>query len=213
MKVIENIHIKFDREKLLKQLYLEPGTSEAIEFTVLLSRASAVANPKAIYKEATIATLGDCQVMVNDVVFTSEELCANVQDTERAFLFITTSGMELEKLEIDEDNFLYEYWLDVIKAEAQRRMTGYLRNYLQRTYAIKELSSMCPGTGDPAQWDIVEQKLLFSQLPEAGEIGVTLSDKYLMTPSKSLSGLFFPGEWHYKDCHNCPRRHCPEREM
>jgi hypothetical protein len=213
MEILQNISLEFNKDKLLKKLFLEVGTAEADEFLTILNSASPIANPKAIYKQVDIESVKDDEIRISGVTFTSNELACNLREISKVYIFITTCGLELESIEINPDDFLTHYWLDVIKAESQKQMTEHLRLYLQEKLDIEQMSSMCPGTGAPELWSITDQKSLFSLLPEAEEaIGVTLSDECIMNPIKSLSGLFFKGEWHYKDCHNSPRTHCPEHE-
>ena len=47
---------------------------------------------------------------------------------------------------------------------------------------------------------------------KAGEIGVRLTNSFLMIPNKSVSGMYFPTEWDYDNCRLCPRDACPSRQ-
>jgi len=41
---------------------------------------------------------------------------------------------------------------------------------------------------------------------------VRLNESLLMTPSKSLSGIYFPTEIPFYSCQLCPRKKCPSRK-
>ena len=43
------------------------------------------------------------------------------------------------------------------------------------------------------------------------DIGVELTDTFLMLPVKSGSGLLFETEQSYENCSMCPRTDCPNR--
>ena len=61
----------------------------------------------------------------------------------------------------------------------------------------------------------LRQKELFEILggPEfvRDAIGVTYSDSWLMTPTKSMSGILFESETVYENCQHCPLERCPNR--
>jgi hypothetical protein len=40
---------------------------------------------------------------------------------------------------------------------------------------------------------------------------VTLTDSFLMVPTKSVSGIVFPTEVSFESCRLCPRSDCPGR--
>ena len=68
---------------------------------------------------------------------------------------------------------------------------------------------MAPGSGTTDVWPITQQKELFSIFGNVEDlIGVRLTDKYLMIPIKSVSGILFQTETTFETCQLCPREAC-----
>ncbi|MBL7126991.1 MAG: hypothetical protein ISS58_07330 [Dehalococcoidales bacterium] len=68
---------------------------------------------------------------------------------------------------------------------------------------------MAPGSGAADVWPITQQKELFSIFGNVEDlIGVRLTDKYLMIPIKSVSGIFFQTKTTFITCQLCPREAC-----
>ena len=71
-------------------------------------------------------------------------------------------------------------------------------------------ATMAPGS--LSNWPLPQQRPLFDVLGDVqGIIGVELSDSFLMTPNKSVSGVRFPTEEGFASCQLCPREGCPNR--
>ncbi len=71
---------------------------------------------------------------------------------------------------------------------------------------------MAPGSGAANVWPITQQKELFSIFGNVEDlIGVKLTDRCLMVPLKSVSGLFFPTVNQFESCQLCPREVCSAR--
>ena len=72
------------------------------------------------------------------------------------------------------------------------------------------LSSMNPGS--LTDWPLENQAALFSILGNATEtIGVRLTDKMVIRPLKSISGIYFVSEEDFVNCSLCPRLDCTSR--
>jgi len=68
---------------------------------------------------------------------------------------------------------------------------------------------MAPGSGSADIWPITQQKELFSIFGDVeSQIGVRLTDTYLMIPIKSVSGVIFQTETTFETCQLCPREAC-----
>jgi hypothetical protein len=68
--------------------------------------------------------------------------------------------------------------------------------------------------GDLASWPITEQGPLFSIFGDVEKlIGVRLTEGFAMVPTKSASGIYYPGEAHFEDCLLCPIADCPARTL
>ncbi len=66
--------------------------------------------------------------------------------------------------------------------------------------------------GSLPDWPLPQQLPLFQLLGDVeGLIGVHLKESFLMVPTKTVSGIFFPTETRFESCQLCPREDCPGR--
>jgi len=71
---------------------------------------------------------------------------------------------------------------------------------------------MSPGSGDVDVWPIEQQRELFALFGGgAKDIGVELTDSYLMIPNKTVSGIRFPAGTDFRTCQVCRREICESR--
>ena len=118
--------------------------------------------------------------------------------------------MELEDWSNSIDDMLKGYWAEAIKRMALGSAMNALAEHLMEHYRPGRTSSMSPGS--LADWPIQEQRTLFKVLGNTRDsIGVQLTDSFLMIPTKSVSGIWFPTETTFESCQLCPRTDCPGR--
>lgn len=196
-----------DREALLA-LANEELEEELID---LMDEADRIAKPVALFAVCPVEAGG----IVNGVTVGSTLVEEKLQGKGRAIPYIATCGRELEAWsEQYRGDYLCEFWADEIKKRFL--MQGYvsLREYLKETYRVSgHMAALNPGS--LPGWPISGQKELFRILggPEyvRDTIGVTYSDSFLMTPTKSISGILFESETFYENCQHCPLERCPNR--
>ena len=209
--VIENIKFDLDFEDLLNRLRIKKGTDYIKQLEELVQEAKKYANPKVLYKLAYIEDKDDATVVIDGVTFSSRILRVNLDKVNRVFAYVATCGHELETWSKGFSDMLEVFWLDTIKELALRSARTALTKHLNDKYKLGKMANMNPGSlGD---WPISQQKALF-QLFEDHEklVGVELNATFLMTPIKSVSGIYFPTETNYENCMLCPRGVCPGRK-
>jgi hypothetical protein len=212
LSTITNIPFELDADALGRKAHVPQGGDEEKEFAALVDRAGEVGNPKALYREAYVTSRGPDTVTLDGVTFTSRALRMNLDAAERVFPFIATCGNELDTIPLAEGDILQEFWLDAIKAAVLGAARKHLIDHLTRVYALEKAATMNPGSGDEDVWPIDQQRELFSLLGDVKEqIGVELTDSFLMTPNKTVSGIRFPTEVDFKNCQLCHREECPSR--
>jgi hypothetical protein len=212
MPVLTEIDVDFDRSALLNKTRIQPESADAEEFDDLLQQARELACPKALFREVYIEGKGKQTITIEGVTFTSSALRKNLEQAERAFVFVATCGRELGGVEVDPSSFLGGFWLDTIKEAALGAAIRALNTHLDEKYGLEKTSSMSPGSGDVDVWPIEQQVKLFSLLGDVEEqIGVELTDSCLMIPRKSISGIRFPTEIAFRTCQLCHRESCPSR--
>ena len=210
IETIDSIPVQLDSEDILKKLHLDKKKGMTNNIHELVELAKSIINPRAIYGIAYISDKGKDTVSVGDTTFTSPVLRKFATSIGRLFPYIITIGKELEDRS-KSMKLLHQYCLEEIGNIALRTARKYLEDYLKREYKITHISSMSPGR--LTDWPITEQKLLFSLFGDVeGLLGVTLSDSMLMIPRKSVSGVYFPTEFHFESCQLCPRERCEGRK-
>jgi len=213
MEVLNNISVRLDLEEVLKRLHLrnkskdfEKNTQELIEIVRPIVR------PKAVCEVSYVENKSEDSLDIGGVRFTSRALRVNLDKVERVFPYIVTCGRELDEIDIPSGEFMKVYLLDQIKETVLILARKYLEDYIIKRHALGQISRMAPGAGALEDWPITQQKELFSIFGNVEDlIGVKLTDKCLMIPVKSVSGIFFPTEIRFESCQLCPRERCIER--
>ena len=210
IETIDNIPVQLDSEDILKRLHMDKKRGVKNDIQELIELAKSIITPRAIYGIAYISDKGKDTVSVGDTTFTSPVLRNFADSIGRLFPYVVTIGKELEE-STSSMKLLHQYCLEEIGNIALRTARKYLEDYLKREYKITHVSSMSPGR--LTDWPITEQKMLFSLFGDVeGLLGVTLSDSMLMIPRKSVSGVYFPTEFHFESCQLCPRERCDGRK-
>ncbi len=208
--IVDAIPFKPDRAALVKRLRIKDGSPYLADLQRLADEAEAIAKPKAVYKVAFIDERGDDSVVVDGVRLTSRVLSVNLEPVHRVFPYVATCGVELDAWAQSQDDMLYKYWADVIKEIAVREAIQMLFEQMTEQDGLGTMAVMSPGS--LADWPMPQQRPLFTILGDVeGAVGVQLSDSFLMTPNKSLSGLRFAAAEDFASCQLCPRENCPGR--
>jgi len=188
----------------------------------MVCQAQAIARPKALYKAAFIEANQFDRVVIDGVTFTSRVLSINLEKLHRVFPYIATCGLELDIWAHSFDDMLFRFWADAIAESALRQAMMFLESYLTGLFLpsssepnaeknTPRFARMNPGSLE--EWPINEQKPLFSLLGNGPEqVGVQLTETFLMHPVKSVSGIFFSSQEEYANCMLCPREICPNRQ-
>ncbi|MGQ9501891.1 MAG: vitamin B12 dependent-methionine synthase activation domain-containing protein [Anaerolineae bacterium] len=209
--VLDNTPWQIDLAQLAQKLHLIGREDATRELEQLVTQALAIGRPKALYTLARVEAHMDQGVVVNGVELHSRVLRVNLEHAHRVFPFVATCGTELEAWsETVSDRILHRYWADQIKESALRSAITFMRDHLVSHYRPGHIAQMNPGS--LADWPLGQQKALFRILGTAPQsIGVHLTDRMLMIPTKSVSGIVFPTETTFESCQLCPLEECPSR--
>ncbi|MCF8052927.1 MAG: hypothetical protein K9L59_16945 [Desulfobacterales bacterium] len=212
MQILDSIPFALDAASLTQRMCLTPGTEDARELEGMLDKATETAKPKAAFRECFIEQKGEDTVTIDGVTFTSRALRKNLDEAERVFPFVVTCGREMDRIVYEREDFLKSYWWEEIKSDLLKIASDHLTSVLTSKFALGKSAAMNPGSGDIDIWPIEQQQPLFSLLGDVDDaIGVELSDSFLMSPIKSLSGIRFPTEVDFRTCQLCRRNNCPSR--
>lgn len=208
-----NIPVTVTLEQAVERLKIEEA--EDIELiSGLFEHAKKIARPKVLYREAFVEKIDGQNVIIGKTGFKSAVLAAALKDIHRVFAYVCTCGTEVDDWSHNEKDYVVSLWLDMIKAMFLGEAGAFFSEHLKNSYQFKNLSSVNPGSGNVENWDISQQKELFALIGGVKEeIGVKLTDSFLMIPTKSTSGLMFPveSEAGFVNCALCTRENCVGR--
>lgn len=210
MEILQDFSLDVDLPALFAYAHIKPESRDGQILTELIEGMLPDIRPKAIYRTAYVEEKYEDGVRIDGQRFTSKVLRVNLASVERIFPYIATCGVEVEELTKAHDDLLHRFVLDRFKEQVLRLAVRYLREYITTLYIPGEISSMNPGS--LKDWPLREQRQLFALFDDVtGAIGVELTESFLMSPVKSVSGIIFPTEHSFENCQLCPRQECPGR--
>jgi hypothetical protein len=207
--VLDRIPPRIDRAMLAERLsFMGGGNGE--ELDALIASAERVARPRALYKACYVDGRSEDEITIDGVRFTSRVLSVNLQSVHRVFPYVVTCGAELQQWSEGFADPLSQFHADAIKEVALYCAALHLEERLDGEFRLAKSAHMNPGS--LPDWPLPQQVPLFGLLGDVKKlIGVTLTDSYLMLPTKSVSGIRFPTETSFESCQLCPRDVCPNR--
>lgn len=212
-QIIDSISLSLDSDFICNALRIKLDSEHAARMAELIAEAQAVARPKAAYREVKIQNSTQDGVCIDGVTFKSRLLMTNMTSATKMYAFLATCGTELEEwAKTSSSDLLESFWTDTIMNMALITAIGALEKQLNPLCEVQFLSSMNPGSLE--DWPLTEQRPLFSILGAApADIGITLTESYLLLPLKSVSGIYFDSKDKFCNCQLCPRESCPGRRV
>lgn len=178
-----------------------------------LAEAVSVARPKAMLRVCYVDSIEGDIVTIDGAVFRSAIMAKNLKDIHRVFAYVVTCGTEVDEWSHLEQDYIVNLWLDMVKEMILHEARKYVAEHLKSEYGLPKLSSMAPGSGNADVWPIAQQQPLFGLLGDVeGEIGARLTESFLMLPTKTVSGIFFPSDKSFVTCALCSRENCTGRQ-
>jgi len=224
MKIISEIQPEITVAKVSRLL----GCEAAGEISRRLRRnighsietARRLLRPSVVYTEKRIRNADSGSLILEeDVAFRSGKLSKTLEKCDRAAIFIATVGKGIDsyiKKLVTRKKLADAYIFDAIgSVAAEDTVERFQRMFDHRSHPRKERTTLrfSPGYCD---WRVEEQKKIFRVLDNS-LIGVHLTPTCLMTPRKSVSGVFGIGREVEIDRHSinpcslCGQRRCIAR--
>ncbi|MBN1856166.1 MAG: vitamin B12 dependent methionine synthase [Dehalococcoidia bacterium] len=210
-KVFDSIPVKVETEDVLRIMKARKNTPTLTRIVdELVAESIKIAKPKSMYKVCYVQHRSENTVTLDGHTFQSSVLRQNLEGIERVFPFVATCGTEMDAIQPSSQDMLAAYCWDAIRLILVNTARRHAEKHLKETYLLRQLSRMAPGSLE--DWPLPEQGPLFDLLGDATkQIGVTLTDRFLMIPVKSVSGVFFPTEVRFENCQLCQRANCTGR--
>lgn len=188
----------------------DPGIRDLVEEAI--SELVPAARLRYMFDIVPAEKISPCQMRLAGKTFTPGGIiCSYLDGMTEACVFVATSGREFaEKLkEIHlRGDIVMDFVADSLGSVMAEAAVSLIGNDLPSTHPLS--LSYSPGY---CNWDIKEQKLLFSLFPER-PCGITLTASSLMIPEKSVSGFFAMGEKLIRQpyhCQICKNKQCYKR--
>jgi hypothetical protein len=207
--VLDTIPFTVDRAAVRKTMGLPAeGSSDGLD--ELAAAAEKIARPRVAFKLAYIDSRDGDLTVIDGITFTSRVLRVNLDPVHRVFPHVVTCGREIESWSEAYSDPLEMFAADAIKEQALGAAFAFLQAHLGKAYGVTAVSHMNPGS--LPDWPLPQQVPLFQLLGDVEAlIGVHLKESFLMVPTKTVSGIFFPTESRFESCQLCPREDCPGR--
>jgi len=177
--------------------------------------------PRLYYLATSIGGITKGAVQTEDgVTLGSPKLSKTLKDCEEMVCFVATIGEKVDK-EISRLTKLKRiadaYILDSMGSVAAENMVEKFYQRMKGRYLIEDKGVTLRFSPGYCDWPVTEQKKLFHVM-DSFQMVVQLTDTCLMTPRKSISGVFgvfsetsdSPPKF-YNPCWDCKRQHCIAR--
>ena len=183
--------LKYDLHETARYMGYKYGTEPSEEICELCEKAynelCKVITPKYIYKEYEFTRTTD-GIIIDDVEFKSAKLLNHLKDSTSIILFGATLG-------VGADTLVRKYAITDAAMTSVVHSVGASMVENLCDQACEELKNIIkgdhkyrfsPGYGG---LDISSQEDFFKLLPMTKQMGVTLSDSFLMTPTKTVTAF------------------------
>lgn len=211
LHIFDDITLSLTTEQMVEALHL----SDPDDITLMdekRKQALAIARPKALYTLRHVDGIEGEEIHIAPYTFASQILAEKLAGVHMVFPFVVTCGTEVDDWSHQEEDYFLQLWLDMIKELLLGQARRQFYSYIKERYHIPAVASMSPGSGNLDTWPIAQQRPLFDLLGGVtDQIGVELTEGYLMLPTKSVSGILFPSDSEFITCSLCRRENCPNR--
>lgn len=181
----------------------------------LLEECRGLIRPAAIYTYMKIDKILDAGILLEDgKLLSSPRLAEELKCASELAPYIVTIGPDLERRvsEIAKSRLLDSWVLDNLGTYALRTTTRYVEKKINAEKGW-EISRFNPGS--TPSWGLEQQEVIFSILSREKvqeSLGVVLSDKFVMKPRKTVSGIMGQAIAAYHNCQECPKM-CEYRQQ
>lgn len=208
---VVNVPCTIDRDLLFKNLRIGSNENFIKKVDNLIEQALEIGKPKIAYKLSYVDSKDEDSVVIDGIKFNSRVLRVNLDKAFKVVTHVITCGVELEEWSNSFDDMFEKFCTDAIMEGVLRSARREFYSKVDEEYHLGHAVNMNPGS--LTDWPIQEQKPLFQILGNVEElVGVKLTDSFLMSPVKTISGFRFSKESTYVNCQLCPKDNCPGRK-
>lgn len=210
--------VQIDSELALRFLRVrkEPDKDTKTMLSKCVDLVNSVISYKASYRYFDISIKDNTVYFDDELKLESKNLCTCLNGCKGAFVFVATTDMALDRLinKYSQLQFAKSVVIDAIGSSAVECFCDILCRHLQSEYNVSLRPRYSPGYGDLS---ILCQGDVLKVCDSERKIGVTLTQRHMMLPKKSVSAIVGvrPSDEvcvHKSSCENCECTDCEYRK-
>lgn len=163
---------------------------------------------------------GSICAVEGSIIFKSRNIARLLEHCPKVAVFLVTIGSHLEEEShrLAQDGLiLHATAMDAIGSAAVEEVIGFVQSRIEEMAGAQGLVSSRRFSPGYCDWDITQQEALF-RIVSGGAVGVRLTERFLMIPQKSVSGVIGLGPpdgnvANYNPCKTCKKYDCPSRRI
>lgn len=209
--------IKIDKKEVLRYLGYGNNKSNGLDDKYIDDTIEVIQNNielKSCYEKYNIVNLENNTIDLGFTKIKSESLSKNLKDCKEVYFFTATIGLNVDRI-IQKYSKISPSRAIIAQSVGTSAIEAFCDALCEKLSTVEfELNRylrprFSPGYGD---FDIEFQKTIFSVLDCGRKIGVTLTDKCIMLPSKSVSALVGVSDFDLRcaksGCEVCAKKDC-----
>lgn len=163
---------------------------------------------------------GSICAIEGSIIFKSRNIARLLKHCPKVAVFLVTIGSHLEEEShrLAQDGLiLHSATMDAIGSAAVEEVICFVQSRIEEMAGTQGLVSSLRFSPGYCDWDITQQEALF-RIVSGAAVGVQLTERYLMIPQKSVSGIIGLGPpdgnvTNYNPCETCKKYDCPGRRI
>ncbi|MEM3017499.1 MAG: hypothetical protein QXO25_01310 [Candidatus Bathyarchaeia archaeon] len=206
--MLTQIPLSLSAEEALKVGGLGRISEKLHNLEDLMEECRLLIRPAAVYTYVKIREVKHSRILLEDGrELSSPKLAEELRCASEVAPYIATIGPDLERRvsELGKSRLLDSWVLDNLGTYALRKISRYVE---ERIKAEKgwNISRFSPGS--TPSWGLEQQEVIFSIFSKEKiqeSLGVLLSEKFVMKPRKTVSGIMAQAASDYHNCRECPK--------
>ncbi len=195
---------------------VEPSARVASIVDEYISTAKQLIEPSYAYNILDIKSIEPPRISVNSSIAFQSRVISNVlTPCTSVAVFALTIGGGLEEMAArlgEKELILEAFVLDIIGSSMTEKAADFVQGIIGEMANIRGMAISKRYSPGYCDWDIKQQELVFQAL-EGNNPGIKLSEDYLMTPEKSVSGIIGIGPSElgiatFNPCKTCAKKTC-----
>ena len=183
--------LKYDLRETARYMGYKHGAEPSEEVCELVEEAyeelCKVIQPKYIYKEYEFTRTND-GIIVDGIEFKSKKFLNHIKNSTSVILFGATLGQGADALirKYSVTDIALTAVAQAVAASMVENLCDQACEELKNTITGEHKYRFSPGYGD---FDISSQEDFFKLIPMSKQLGVSLSDGFMMTPTKTVTAF------------------------